>query len=342
MSHHFDTPTAREDPRLDLCDFYLFGGTSDTTVMAMTVNPAADVDTVAPFRDEALYVFRVDTDGDRREDVAFKFHASDVAHVCTGDGEAHAQRVEVRYATGEDATSGADGEVIAAGTTGSTILGRDGVRVFAGVVQDVFGGDAAALAKFQAAFTRGSYEPEAFDSHVNFFAGRTVGVIVLEVPHAMLRTSGLLHAWSTVSLIGHAPEQQVARWGLPLFSHLFLGDHELREAFNRSTPSADDSAFVAIAQAIIAKYVELAGTSSDPQAYARRVADMFRPMALPYVVGSTASFDYTGFNGRALADNVMDNMLSLLTNSPLGTGIQPDRTQILADFPFFSLPMPSQ
>ncbi|MFF9739010.1 hypothetical protein, partial [Methylobacterium sp. NPDC014615] len=65
-------------------------------------------------------------------------------------------------------------------------------------------------------------------------------------------------------------------------------------------------------------------------------------MVLPFVVGSTASFDYTGFNGRALADNVMDNMLSLLTNSPLGTGIKPDRTQILADFPFFSLPMPSQ
>ena len=26
MSHHFDTPTAREDPRLNICDFYLFDG----------------------------------------------------------------------------------------------------------------------------------------------------------------------------------------------------------------------------------------------------------------------------------------------------------------------------
>ena len=342
MSHHFDTPTAREDPRLDLCDFYLFAGTEDTTVMAMTINPTADADTVAPFRDEALYVFRIDTDGDRREDVAIKFRAGEVVHVSTDKGEAHAQRIEVRYATGEDATSGTGGEVIAVGTTGSTILGSDGVRVFAGVVQDVFGGDAAALAKFQAAFARGTYEPEAFDSQVNFFAGRTVGAIVLEVPNSMLRTSGLLHAWPTVSLIGHAPEQQVARWGLPLFSHLFLSDDELREAFNRSATSADDSAFVASAQATVAKYVELAGTSADPQAYARRVTEMFGPMVLPFVVGSTASFDYTGFNGRALADNVMDNMLSLLTNSPLGTGIKPDRTQILADFPFFSLPMPSQ
>ena len=41
MSHHFDTPTAREDPRINVCDFYLFEGAPGTTVMAMTVNPDA-------------------------------------------------------------------------------------------------------------------------------------------------------------------------------------------------------------------------------------------------------------------------------------------------------------
>ena len=38
MSHHFDTKLAREDPSLNLCDFYLFDGPSGKTVMAMTVN----------------------------------------------------------------------------------------------------------------------------------------------------------------------------------------------------------------------------------------------------------------------------------------------------------------
>ena len=37
MSHHFDTKLAREDPSLNLCDFYLFDGPSGKTVMAMTV-----------------------------------------------------------------------------------------------------------------------------------------------------------------------------------------------------------------------------------------------------------------------------------------------------------------
>ena len=39
MSHHFDTPTAKEDPRINICDFYLFRGRPGTTVMALTVNP---------------------------------------------------------------------------------------------------------------------------------------------------------------------------------------------------------------------------------------------------------------------------------------------------------------
>ena len=44
MSHHFDTKLAKEDPSLNLCDFYLFDGPSGKTVMAMTVNPDVDID----------------------------------------------------------------------------------------------------------------------------------------------------------------------------------------------------------------------------------------------------------------------------------------------------------
>ena len=40
MSHHFDTPTAREDPRVNLCDFYLFRKTPGTVTLALK----ADVD----------------------------------------------------------------------------------------------------------------------------------------------------------------------------------------------------------------------------------------------------------------------------------------------------------
>ena len=98
MSHHFDTPTGREDPRLNLCDFYLFAGDPGKTVMAMTVNPAATVETRAPFRDEALYVFRFDTDSDAHEEVSFKLKFAEVVHSAAAAG-GHAQTFELRFAT---------------------------------------------------------------------------------------------------------------------------------------------------------------------------------------------------------------------------------------------------
>ena len=59
MSHHFDTPTAKEDPRINVCDFYLFRGRPGTTVMALTVNPNAGVGSPDTFRDEGLYACRI-------------------------------------------------------------------------------------------------------------------------------------------------------------------------------------------------------------------------------------------------------------------------------------------
>jgi hypothetical protein len=284
LSHHFDTPTARQDPRLNLCDMYLFAGSPTTTVMAITVNPAATTQTVAPFRDEAIYAIQLDVDDDGLPDVSFKVRFTD---------HAGSQRYDViRSST---AHYGLNGDVIARGFLNESSDRRNGVRAFAGVVRDPFAGDAQALEQFKAAFADGRYEPQAFDNHVNFFHDRTVAAIVLEVPNQLIGNGIQVDAWSTVSLFGHAPEQQVARWGLPLFTHMFLPDAELRERFNRTAPGEELTAFL---------------------------------------TASAASFDYTGFNGRGLGDNVMDTMLTLLTNSPLGTGIAPDPRLLAPDFPF--------
>ena len=73
MSHHYDTPTAREDPRICVNDFYLFDGAAGTTVMAVTVNAGAGLSAPDKFRDEGLYAFRFDLNGDAREELTFKF-----------------------------------------------------------------------------------------------------------------------------------------------------------------------------------------------------------------------------------------------------------------------------
>jgi hypothetical protein len=333
LSHHFDTPTAREDPRLNLCDFYLFpGGEAGTTAMAMTVNPAADACTGAPFRDEAIYTFRFDTNDDRREEVCFKVQFGDIVHASTAANHGQAQRFEVRR--GVDAPDGLHGDLMVSGQTNEVVSGENGVRAFAGVVNDAFAGDAAALEAFKVAVAHGSYEPEAFRNRVNYFHDRTIAAIVLEVPNRLIANTTRVNAWTTVSLYGHAPEQQVARWGLPLFTHIYLGDDDLREQFNRTRPSDDNSLFLSKTASTVTKYAAMAGSTADPEAYGRRVTRLFGSLTLPYELGTAASFDYTGFNGRSLRDNVMDNMLSLLTNSPLGTGIRPDPTRFTHTFPY--------
>ena len=106
MSHHFDTPTAREDPRINVCDFYLFEGAPGATVMAMTVNPDAGLSAPDSFRDEGLYAFRFDLDGDACEELTFKLRFGTVEHSAQNEHR-HVQSFEVRRSVGALATAGA-------------------------------------------------------------------------------------------------------------------------------------------------------------------------------------------------------------------------------------------
>ena len=80
MSHHFDTAIAREDPRLNILDFYLFRGQPGTTVMAMTVNPNAGTKAPDTFHEEGLYAFRFDVNDDAHEEVTFGIRFGEVGH----------------------------------------------------------------------------------------------------------------------------------------------------------------------------------------------------------------------------------------------------------------------
>src|ERR1700683_4140261 len=111
MSHHFDTAIAREDPRLNLLDFYLFRGQAGTTVMAMTVNPNAGTKAPDTFHEEGLYAFRFDVNDDAYEEVTFKIRFGEAGHA---EGR-HVQTLEVCRATGRHAAEGTEGEVIASG-----------------------------------------------------------------------------------------------------------------------------------------------------------------------------------------------------------------------------------
>lgn len=337
MSHHFDTPTAREDPRINVCDFYLFQGHPGTAVMAMTVNPDAGVSAPVWFRDEAIYAFRFDLDDDHREEITFKVRFGEVTHAA-GDEHRHVQKLEIRRATGEAALKGAEGELIVEGTTGEVIDAGAGVMAFAGVVPDLFAGDGAALGAFRnALFNDNRFHPDAFLNRKNFFERRNVSAIVIEVPVEMIG-KGLVHAWATASLYGHAPEVQVSRWGLPLITNALIPDMNMREDFNRAVPADDLQRFGAHIGGVAEKLSGLAGSAADPAAYGRKLAARLLPAVLPYELGTPAAFDFAGFNGRGLTEDVMDVILTLATNTPLSDGVAPDRTRVRKDFPYFGEP----
>jgi hypothetical protein len=270
ISHHFDTQLAKEDPNLNVCDFYLFQGSGETTVMGMTVNPDVGLSAADTLHVEGLYAFRFDLDNDAREEMVFKFRFGQPRHI-DGDEHNHAQSFQVRRAT-SDSVGAEQGELLLEGETGH-IPENSGVRAFVGIAPDLFAGDPFALHSFLNAFYKDQkYDGAAFNHRQNYFAHRNVMAIVLEVPNDLIG-SGRVQALATASLFGHAPEVRVSHWGLPLFTHPFLNDPDdqgAKERFNASTPSEDVMSFSAHIADFTQKMTTFAGSVADPAEYGKR------------------------------------------------------------------------
>src|SRR5437016_10468081 len=86
MSHHYSGPNTgfpRGDARLDLTDLYAFPKPGDTRklVLIMNVHPSFSLvpsgpTTPEPFATDAIYEFKIDTDGDAVADIAYRVHFS--------------------------------------------------------------------------------------------------------------------------------------------------------------------------------------------------------------------------------------------------------------------------
>ena len=338
MSHHFDTKLGREDPSLNLCDFYLFDGPSGKTVMAMTVNPDVGLSASDTLHPEGLYAFRFDLNGDAREEVTFKFRFGEPRH--GNDGEhTHIQPFVVRKATGDYALRGNAGESLVEGETGS-VATNSGLRAYVGIAPDLFAANAGFRAFMTAFYKEQRFAAEAFLHQQNPFARRNVTAIVLEVPSELIG-KGKINAWTTISLFGHAPEVQVSRWGLPMVTHLFLNDpsHQgVKEQFNASVPSEDPERFAKSIADFVEKMTTYAHSAADPGEYGKLIAARLCPDTLPYELGTSAAFEMASFNGRALGDDVLDVMLTLTANTPIVDGLAPDSGRIRKDFPYYGTP----
>jgi len=342
MSHHLDSPIARQDVRLDVTDLYVFRGETGTAfVINVFHSLAGDIPTPG-FHPEGRYEFKVDVDGDAVEEITYRFSFAD------RDAQGR-QAYEVRRITGPGATNPqADGTVVARGVTGATVTAEGGLRAWTGKAGDPFWIEPTVLHAVGHAVQDGTtVELGAWtpDQATNLFAGHTVYSIVLELPDAQLLDESLnsrIGVWAVASLATDAGGwRSINRIGLPMIHPLFTQyDEDLGNRLNAGVPSDDYATYGELTIKEIAGIVGAYGTSDDPMAYAETVAHRFFPNILPYVVGTPAAFSFAGFSGRTLTDNAADAMFSLAANTPvaLGIGKESITTKPTTSFPYVPAP----
>jgi hypothetical protein len=224
------------------------------------------------------------------------------------------------------------------GRTGEAAA-AEGVRVWAGRIADSFYIDLSLLGLINAAVAKGTapglsgWRPEAAQ---NSFAGSTVDSIVLEISHQhpQLRPGARTGVWCTTKLATDSGGwRQINRGGHPIMWPIFWPDDtHFTNPANTRHPSED----VTGAAEFIGGQIAAAGTSDDPAGYGKTVALELFPDVLPYVIGTPATYGFAGFNGRTMADNAPEAMLSLVTNMAVPSGLRPSvaKDQRVSSFPY--------
>ncbi|WP_106815518.1 DUF4331 family protein [Microbacterium timonense] len=322
MSHHLDSPIARQDVRLDITDLYAFRGETGTVVI-INVSHSLGNPPIPGFHHEGMYEFKFDTDHDAEEEITYRFVFDERA----SDGS---QRFVLRRLDGDVASDPfAEGRVVAQGGTDTAVLGEDGIRVWAGEAGDPFWIEPTVLHAVGHAVQDGT-KIELGDwvpaEATNFFAGHSVYAIVLEVPDAVFDSEiepKRVGIWAVASLQTDAGGwRSINRIGLPMIHPLFTQFNEqLGDDLNAGRPSDDEERYGDLLRREVAGIVRAYGTSEDPEAYAAGVVARFLPNILPYTIGTAASFGFNGWNGRTLTDNAPDVMFSIAANTPVALGI---------------------
>jgi len=324
MSHHLDSPIARQDIRLDITDLYVFHGETGT---AFVINVCHSIFGPIPapgWHPEGMYEFKVDLNGDAVEDVTYRLTFDE-------RDQQGRQRYVVRCIRGGEAVDPhAAGTIVAQGTTGETVTTAAGLRVWAGKAGDPFWIEPDVLHAVGHAFQDGTvvnlsgWDP----SHAkNLFAGHTLYSIVLELPDSELLAGAgdrrRIGVWAVSSLATDAGGwRSINRVGLPMIHPLFTQYNEdLGNRLNAGRPTDDFTTYGETVTKAIAGVVSANGTAQDPRAHGEKVAHRFFPNILPYEVGTPAVFGFAEWNGRSLTDNAPNVMFSIAANTPVSLGI---------------------
>jgi hypothetical protein len=336
MSHHLDTPLARQNGQLYIDDLYVFSG-DRSTVLIMDVNSTiTGPDVQQGFHPQARYEFKVHLDGADLEALTYRvsFGHSDQ------DGR---QAMRLHALTGDQAPDdAAAGTLLLEGRTGEP-ASQDDTRIWAGRIADPFYIDLSLLGIVNAAVKNATavdlsaWRPQAAQ---NSFADTTVESIVLEVSHQhpRLNPGARSGIWCATKLPTDAGGwRQINRAGHPMMWPIFWPDDtDFANPANSRHPSADFNADGKWIGELVTGVVSATGTSDDAQGYGQMVAKALFPDVVSYVVGTPATYGFAVRNGRTLADNAPEAMLSLVVDTAVPSGLRPSVSKQLRrpSFPY--------
>jgi hypothetical protein len=257
------------------------------------------------------YVIYVDNNGDAKPDIALKVRfgapgADGVQHFQVKRGHQVLIPMGLGETTGFSAAS-------------PTIITHDGVEAFAGRRDDPFFFDLAAF-RNNLQFCPGGVGTD-------FFLGKNVSSIVLELPSRML-TRGHdpnIGVWAAT----RAGKTQIDRMGRPAINTVFMhGDR--KNQFNAGVPANDQRDFRG-------DVVDTLLSLGNSQVRADALANVLLPDILTFNTSSSAGF----LNGRKLTDDVIDAELNLITNGAVTTDCVNNDSTFLPGFPYVGTPNPN-
>ena len=163
-------------------------------------------------------------------------------------------------------------------------------------------------------------------------------MLEISLQHPELKPGARAGVWCATKLATDAGGwRQINRGGYPMMWPIFWPDDgQFTNPANTRHPSQDFAAEGEHIAEHISAVVAASGTSDDPKGYGRTVARELFPDVLPYVIGTPATFGFAIRNGRALADNAPEVMMSLVSGAAVPSGLKPSvaKNQRASEFPY--------
>lgn len=370
MSHHISGPRAMAEPAADITDLYAFPSPEHPGRLVLVLNTLPFAPPSATFSDGLIYRFRLRplSANAREAPVPFAADGDEIVIDCVFSAS-----VDGPGANGpeQDGTCGLPGgETVAARVNDERGGQASGVRVFAGPRWDPFILDAPAslktIATGQLAFT----DPGAI-----YLDGKNILSLVVEVDCARFLGSGALFAVVAETLTRGSLNVRLERAGRPEVPNLMLApkqfdpvnrDLEIRDLYNMEDAfglsRTYEGAYRARLNANLAFWDGLDGKTDWPAGGDGThpltgliladylVVDVTKPYAehgsfLEIELAARRGEAHRTCGGRALNDDVMDTIFTLLVNAGNGPvirdGVDQSTRPASREFPYLAPPNPA-